>query len=301
MSYYEASSPAESDLWHVQLASGEVCTMTLDLLDDAFQDGIIDERTYVWQEGTPDWTTLGEVAGLDADDSDAAVLMSSTGAGFSDSTWPTTVIAPTYPPTRMDPRVLANQNLLTTRSTAPVAGDIMDIELDDDSMMFVPRKRSKLRWIVAAALTLAIGYSAVKRHELVDRYRVYLPPSVAARIARMPYLSASLRAQLVPPVVQVAPPVQAAAPTPPPAAAPLAPTPVVTAAQPTPTPATTADSRFSDDQKKALSDADKTRAEKQKQKQKSRAAAPSSPSKPRKSENPFHKGGDQFDPLNASL
>src|SRR6476660_9595446 len=98
MSYYEASSPAESDLWHVQLASGEVCTMTLDLLDDAFQDGIINEQTYVWQEGGSDWVTLAEIAGLDAVDSDSGVLMSST-----PSPWPTTVIAPTYPTTSMTP------------------------------------------------------------------------------------------------------------------------------------------------------------------------------------------------------
>src|SRR6478609_2871672 len=92
MSYYEATDNTDSDLWHVQLASGEVCTMTLDLLDDAFQDGIITEQTWVWQEGSSDWVTLGEIAGLDAVDSDAAVMMSST-----PSPWPTTVIAPTYP------------------------------------------------------------------------------------------------------------------------------------------------------------------------------------------------------------
>ena len=63
MSYYEATDNTDSDLWHVQLASGEVCTMTLDLLDDAFQDGIISEQTYVWQEGSSDWVTLGELLG----------------------------------------------------------------------------------------------------------------------------------------------------------------------------------------------------------------------------------------------
>src|SRR5260221_11380366 len=127
MGYYEATDSTDSDLWHVQLASGEVCTMTLDLLDDAFQDGIINEQTYVWQEGSPDWVTLGEVAGLDAVDSEAAVLMSST---YPDSPWPTTVIAPTYPPTSMDPRYLANPYSPTAQSTAPVAGDISDIEFD---------------------------------------------------------------------------------------------------------------------------------------------------------------------------
>jgi len=285
MGYYEATDSTDSDLWHVQLASGEVCTMTLDLLDDAFQDGIINEQTWVWQEGSNDWLTLGEVAGLDAVDSEAAVLMSGT-----PSPWPTTVIAPTYPPTSMDPRNLASPYSLTPYSTAPVAGDIADIDFDLDSVSFRPRKRSKLRWFVAAAFIGAIGYGAVHRNELASRYRVYIPPSVAARLA--PF-AASLRALPTPP-----PPVQIAPTPPPPAAPPPAPTPVATVAQPAPTPVV--DTRFSDDQKKALLDADKTRTEKQKQKQKSRAAAPSSQPK-LKSEDPFHKGGNKFDPLNASL
>jgi hypothetical protein len=194
----------------------------------------------------------------------------------------------------MEPRALANPYSLTPYSTAPVAGDITDIDFDVDSVSFRPRKRrSTMRWIVAAAFIGAIGFGAVKRNELASRYRVYLPPSVAARLARVPMFAAALRAEPTPP-----PPVQAAAPTPPPALPPPAPTPMATAVQPAPTP--TVDTRFSDDQKKALLDADKTRTEKQKQKQKTRVASPSST--PRvKSENPFHKGGSQYDPLNASL
>ena len=71
MSYYEATDQTanDSDLWHVQLASGDVCLMTLDQLDDAFQSGVISENTYLWQEGATGWVTLREVAGLDADDS----------------------------------------------------------------------------------------------------------------------------------------------------------------------------------------------------------------------------------------
>lgn len=288
MSYHEATDPADRDLWHVQLANGEVCTMTLDLLDDAFQDGIINEQTYVWQEGSPDWLTLGEVAGLDAVDSEAAVLMSNAGAGYSDSPWGTTVIAPTYPPSSLAPQDLANPYSLTPYSTAPVAGDISDIDFD---VAFRPQKRSKMRWFVAAALIGAIGFGAVKRNELVERYRIYLPPSVVARLSHVPSFAAALKVETTP--------VQATAPTPPPPvpSPPIA-TPAATAAPAAPTP--TVDTRFSDDQKKALLDADKTRTEKQKQKQRTRVASPSS--KPRvKSENPFHKGGEQGDPLNASL
>ena len=41
----------EQDRWHVQLANGVVCQMTLDLLDDAFQDGVVSVDTFVCQDG----------------------------------------------------------------------------------------------------------------------------------------------------------------------------------------------------------------------------------------------------------
>jgi hypothetical protein len=34
-------------LWQVTLPSGQVCRMTLELLDDAFQDGLITEDTLI--------------------------------------------------------------------------------------------------------------------------------------------------------------------------------------------------------------------------------------------------------------
>ena len=76
------------------------------------------------------------------------------------SPWPTTVIAPTYPATSMAPHALANPYSLTPYSTAPVAGDIADIDFDVESVSFRPRKRSKLGWFVAAAF---IGRSATAR------------------------------------------------------------------------------------------------------------------------------------------
>jgi hypothetical protein len=58
---------------------------------------------------------------------------------------------------------------------------------------------------------------------------------------------------------------------------------------------------LSDDARKALLDADKTRAAKMQQQ---RAAQPSrggGSAPARKGSGPFHKGGDKYDPLNASL
>jgi len=56
MSYDEATDHAESDevictcSWRPVMS-----TMTLDELDGAFQNGVIHEGTYLWQEGATGW------------------------------------------------------------------------------------------------------------------------------------------------------------------------------------------------------------------------------------------------------
>ena len=49
-------------LWHVQLASGEVRVVTLDQLDEAYQEGVVGDDNYVWEDGAgaDSWQTLGE-------------------------------------------------------------------------------------------------------------------------------------------------------------------------------------------------------------------------------------------------
>ena len=53
------------ELWRVQLSTGEIRMMTLDALDRAFDEGLIDARVPVLPPGASAWTTLGEAAGLD--------------------------------------------------------------------------------------------------------------------------------------------------------------------------------------------------------------------------------------------
>lgn len=53
-----------NELWRVQLSTGEIRTMTLDELDRAFDEGLIDPRVPVLPPGASAWTTLGEAAGL---------------------------------------------------------------------------------------------------------------------------------------------------------------------------------------------------------------------------------------------
>lgn len=62
----DVNTHAGMDLWRVQLATGEVRVMSLDALDDAFQDGTITESSPVLPPGATVWTRLADAAGLDA-------------------------------------------------------------------------------------------------------------------------------------------------------------------------------------------------------------------------------------------
>jgi hypothetical protein len=297
-------------LWQVQLLSGQICRMTLELLDDAFQDGLITEDTLIMQDGTSEWVTLRAVAGLDSESPDA-VAEPANGAiyGAADGTVenpPVAASAPAAPrdplaymdpfappvqaapvapaPTQMvppaagqaapfvfqgaAPNAFAAQGGASlppepfTRSTAPVAADI---DFDLDTVNF-GKRRSPAKWIIGIAAVLGgLGFAAMNMNTAAE-----IPP---APVAAAPAIAPAYEST--------------------PAAQPAPITPAVTKPEP---------SRLSDDAKRALMDADKTRAAKMQQ----HKASPSrgggaAPSGPRKSKDPFHKGGDKYDPLNASL
>lgn len=67
-----ASKDGGMDLWRVQLRTGEVRAMSLDVLDDAFQAGSVDESTPVLPPGAMSWTRLADAAGLDAPEAQQA-------------------------------------------------------------------------------------------------------------------------------------------------------------------------------------------------------------------------------------
>ncbi len=56
---------ARDDFWQVQLASGEICVWTIEELDEAFQSNQVHERTLVKKLGDEEWSTLAVVAGLE--------------------------------------------------------------------------------------------------------------------------------------------------------------------------------------------------------------------------------------------
>jgi hypothetical protein len=54
-----------NELWYVKTADGDVDRMTLDQLDEAFNDGRIDENVTVLPAGETKWVRLGVLLGLD--------------------------------------------------------------------------------------------------------------------------------------------------------------------------------------------------------------------------------------------
>jgi len=248
-------NPSDDDVWHVQLPSGDVCMMTLDLLDDAFQDGLIHERSLVWKEGSPGWTTLAEVAGLDSEPEPATSFPQSS---------------PSYAPAPYSMGPL---------STAPVATDLGDMDFDLEAVSFRPRRRSRLGWLATAAVIGVAVFGFTKRAAMLNA--VHLPTSNARAFSPVwdGPSSPAAGALMATPAVPV---------TPPPVAAPVA--------------APPPDSRLSDETKRALEEADKKLAAKQQQKQQQlQSRSVDRPKAKLKSDNPFHKGGNKFDPLNASL
>jgi len=53
--------------WQVQVAQGDVRTLSLEQLDDFYRLSIIDDETQVWNPGMVRWASLGSVLGLDAE------------------------------------------------------------------------------------------------------------------------------------------------------------------------------------------------------------------------------------------
>ena len=320
-------------LWQVQLASGQACRMTLELLDDAFQDGLITEDTLIMQDGTTEWVTLRALLGLDSDGEAlasgettetngapsaaaenpplAAVVAAAPVAavvqvapvavapvaaapvqpaapsapqGFYDPfgapSQPAPVVAQMMPPAASQQAApFAFQGAQgsfappatgfsappepLTRSTAPVAADI---DFDLDTVHF-GKKRSPAKWIIGIAAVLGgLGFAAMNMNSAPEA----TAPAAAAPAPAAPAWEA------------------------PPAAQPSPMTPIVTKQEP---------AKLSDEAKKALMEADKNRHSKmqqQKAAQQSRGGG-AAPSGPRKKSDPFHKGGDKYDPLNASL
>jgi hypothetical protein len=249
-------------VWHVQVEGEGVKIWSLDQLDAAYKAGLVDDETFVFEDGGSEWQTLG-------------ALLNGEGEGEGDgeepepppvreSAAPQSFAAPSYAPQSLAPQAFTPQSFAPSspmpQSTAPMVSDIDDFEAP---AQFRSKKRG---FAIAGAVAL-----------------------VACGVAVLG-LKLGTTATEPPPVAAVAPPVEAPAP-PPPVAAPLV-NPAEAAAA--------AAQRLNDDQRKALLEADKAREAKLDAKHKARAASAVGHHKS-KEKGPFQNGGDKYDPLNAKL
>jgi hypothetical protein len=172
-----------SDVWHVQLASGDVLIMSLDELDDAFNGGLIHEDTYVLQHGSKEWERLGKVAGLDAPEPAPAPKAAPRAQAAA---VPTFVL----PPTPMS-------------SMRPVVSEISDLDLDEAPF----RRRSKKKGLTVAFVGLLViggaAFAAVRLGVLRIPANPYFGPQAQAAAAA-PALESNIAAAVVPPA-QAAP------------------------------------------------------------------------------------------------
>jgi hypothetical protein len=262
----------QGDLWHVQVALGDVRAMTLDELDAAFQEGIIHENTYVRHDGAPQWSLLGQVIGDESDDdypAHEATLGTSPVAANAQMALPVrtvpTAIVQTTPQLVAPQESLAPRSLGAAHSTAPMVAYVSSPDIDIANLR--PRKRG-VAFAVAALLLAAVGAVAfISLGRTIDLSAA----DVSRSKSTMP-VSASLGAAAAPVVGSTV------------------------EAQPG------RDGRLSDDQRRALLEADKLRVSKAK------PPAPALPKRSRRRGRPppsgssvFHKGGNAHDPLNNSL
>ena len=164
----------QEDNWHVQMESGEVRLLSLDQLDGFYQNGIIDEQTYVLRDGEMEWRKLGEVLGLDDQPEPFAAAPS-----------------PTPSPVSYNSLVWSDQPI--HQSIRPVVSEIDVDELDD--MAF--KKSGKAKYVAIGAVGLALAGMAA----FVGASRMGHSPSAAQVQAAM------VEATPPPAVTNAAPPV----------------------------------------------------------------------------------------------
>jgi hypothetical protein len=138
------------ELWRVQLGTGEVRAMTLDGLDRAFEEGVIDARAKVLAPDATEWTTLGAIAGLDSDDESAPP---SSGA-LQDPTPSLSPVAlststPSLPPASLSALPLTDLDLDLDLGR-------LALDADADALAMKPKRRG----LVIAAIVTAVAAAA---------------------------------------------------------------------------------------------------------------------------------------------
>jgi hypothetical protein len=195
---------SQSDGWYVMLADGDVHRVTLDQLDEAFQEGHVDSDTLVLAQGADQWTRLGQLAGLDERP------LAARGPGFA------------VPPGFHAP--VGVHGLPVTNSFRPVSVDLS--ELDVDSVSFrggSGRFAKKLGSVVALLAAIGgIAFVAVSRPTWAQPVVARADRYLAQVGVHLGTVQAPAQAAVIPPIAE---PLPAQAPPPAPVAA-VAPMPV---------------------------------------------------------------------------
>jgi hypothetical protein len=213
---------SQSDGWYVMLADGDVHRVTLDQLDEAFQEGHVDSDTLVLAHGADQWTRLGLLAGLDERPPAAHGPRFADPPSALERNPATSPFAPAVPPGFHAP--VGMHGLPVTNSFRPVSVDLSELDMDNVSFRGGSGRFTKKLGSVVALLAAigGVAFVAVSRPTWTqpvmaraDRYLAQVGvhlgtvrPTAQAAVA--PPIAEPLPAQAPPPA-----PVAAAAPTPP--------------------------------------------------------------------------------------
>jgi hypothetical protein len=179
----------EADLWHVEVPSGEVLVVTLEQLDDAFNQGQVNEHTRVWQAGMACAMPLGELLGLDPDGAEVAPAPQHAAIppapilrpqAYAQSAYPQAHAQSVYPPARTSvaprsavpaetsawPPVVARPNSLPPPASSPTAWQTNAVpsvvptayDLSDDFVPFAqPKRRGAMMFAFMGLLVVGAG------------------------------------------------------------------------------------------------------------------------------------------------
>ncbi|HVY28397.1 MAG TPA: DUF4339 domain-containing protein [Polyangiaceae bacterium] len=283
------------DRYYTQVDAGDVRLFTLDQLDAAFNAGLIHENTYVCLEGSSEWLTLAEVAGLGEEE-------------------PVSAPQPVAQPVPQYAAYAAPQVTSAPYSVAPIVAPSIrpvtsDLSFDDDFEMMAMRPKRRIGKVLAGVAVLGLaglGFAVVQSGGLKL-------PKLDLGASNGQAAAASLTLSSLKDSTQAAPqPVIAPTPTPAPEAAKPEP-PKAEEAKPVEAAAASdksadkaddakkADDRFSEEMKAALLAKDKKQAVTTKTKKAARAAIATKRSKGKGSGGGFKAGGSAYDPLNGKL
>ncbi|MBX3192359.1 MAG: DUF4339 domain-containing protein [Labilithrix sp.] len=182
------------DIWTVRLPSGETRGLTLDELDQAFDSGVIDAKTPVLKAGDLQWSTLGQIAGLDT------------------TPPPVSVVPNSIMPVALDTPYGVDLSDLR----GPVALDVGALGPDDSAMRALRPRRGKKIFgaFVALAVVAGLSFAAFRAKPTLER-------AYASALRRAPVAHVEPAPPKPEPPPVVAPP-PAPAPAPPAPAEPAA-------------------------------------------------------------------------------